>query len=60
MTVMTTLKQTSPDVKEAVLKTVSPVPEEDVFHCRLHVMERETVKMERMSLLYVVLQIALS
>lgn len=30
------------------------MPEEDVFHCRLHVMERETVKMERMSLLYVV------
>ena len=40
--------------KEAALKIISPVPEEDVFHCRLHVMETETVKMGRMNLLYVV------
>lgn len=40
--------------KEAALNIVSLVPEEDVFHCRLHVMETETVKMGRMSLLYVV------
>jgi len=40
--------------EKAALKIASPVPEEDVFHCRLHVMETKTVKMGRMSLPYVV------
>ena len=40
--------------KVAVLKIVSPAPEEDVFNGHLHVMEKKIVKMGRTSLPYAV------